>query len=236
VSGPETVLHDDTTAAAGDWITTRRNERRLRLPDGSHVRNGDTWQINHVHPDGSITATSRQDTDLSHRQIHLPADYVAEHVELGYASTVHRAQGATVDTAHVVTGPGMTRQALYVALTRGRQANHAWTVTDAPPETETHQHGLSLTGRQILGGILATDGAQTSATATLRRRQNEAGAPRNLHAVRETLAAQAATDPAAAAAVAEIDAILETRLAERSGSVTRTAPQNWAPRHGSISR
>ena len=32
----------------------------------------------------------------------LPADYVAEHLALGYASTVHAAQGATVDTTHAV--------------------------------------------------------------------------------------------------------------------------------------
>ena len=32
----------------------------------------------------------------------LPAEYVAEHVDLGYAVTAHRAQGMTVDTAHVV--------------------------------------------------------------------------------------------------------------------------------------
>ena len=35
----------------------------------------------------------------------LPARYVADEVELGYAATAHRAQGATVDTAHALVDP-----------------------------------------------------------------------------------------------------------------------------------
>ena len=31
-----------------------------------------------------------------------PAEYVSEHVDLGYAVTAHRAQGITTDTAHVL--------------------------------------------------------------------------------------------------------------------------------------
>ena len=52
------------------------------------------------------------------------------HVDLGYAVTVHRAQGITVDTAHAVVGPGTTRESLYVATTRGRHADHAYIPTD----------------------------------------------------------------------------------------------------------
>ena len=40
-----------------------------------------------------------------HGEVVLPADYVADHVELGYASTAHRAQGRTVDTAHALVSP-----------------------------------------------------------------------------------------------------------------------------------
>jgi hypothetical protein len=51
--------------------------------------------------------------------------HVAEHLALGYASTVQAAQGITVDTSHTVvtfrTGPA----ALYVGMSRGRQANMA---------------------------------------------------------------------------------------------------------------
>ena len=60
------------------------------------------------------------------RHLRLPADYVAEHVQLGYATTVHGAQGVTADTSHTVTAGAESRQQLYVALTRGRDANHLY--------------------------------------------------------------------------------------------------------------
>lgn len=51
----------------------------------------------------------------------------AEHVELGYAITAHRAQGATVDTAHLlVNSSSMTRDQLALVLReQRRRANHA---------------------------------------------------------------------------------------------------------------
>lgn len=47
----------------------------------------------------------------------LPASYVTDHVDLGYAITAHRAQGVTVDTAHVLVEPTTTRENFYVAMT-----------------------------------------------------------------------------------------------------------------------
>ena len=49
-----------------------------------------------------------------------------EHITHGYAVTVHTAQGVTADTSHVVLGKNTTRAALYVAMTRGREANNAY--------------------------------------------------------------------------------------------------------------
>ncbi len=54
------------------------------------VRNRATWTVDSVHPDGSLTATGRAGT------VRLPADYVAEHVDLAYARTGIGAQGRTV--------------------------------------------------------------------------------------------------------------------------------------------
>ncbi len=63
-------------------------------------------------------------------QRHLPADYVREHVELAYATTVHGAQGETVDHAHFVLGDTTGAAAAYVAMTRGRHTNTAHLVAD----------------------------------------------------------------------------------------------------------
>jgi hypothetical protein len=44
---------------------------------------------------------------------------------------------ATVDAAHlIVTRPAMTRESLYVGITRGRHANHAYIATDFTPDAE----------------------------------------------------------------------------------------------------
>ena len=52
-------------------------------------------------------------------------DYLREHVTLGYAVTVHSAQGVTADTTHAVLGENATAHWLYVAMTRGRHTNTA---------------------------------------------------------------------------------------------------------------
>lgn len=51
-----------------------------------------------------------------------------------------------------------------------------------------------MTGRQILAEILATDGTEPSATATLRKRQDQAGSLATLLPIRQTLAQAAARD------------------------------------------
>jgi ATP-dependent exoDNAse (exonuclease V) alpha subunit len=171
----EVVLHDATAAGAGDHVVTRRNNRRLTRPDGAHVRNGDRWVVRAVHADGSLDAVPRRRTGREDRQgvaVRLPADYVRDHVELAYASTVHRAQGATADTTHLLARAGMSREALYVGLTRGRRANHAYTATDLGG-SESHLADVAPTGRQILEAILRSPTAETSATSALRRRQPE---------------------------------------------------------------
>ena len=50
----------------------------------------------------------------------LPAEYATRFVELAYATTVHGAQGETVDHAHLAIGDTTGAAAAYVAMTRGR--------------------------------------------------------------------------------------------------------------------
>ena len=108
------------TAGVGDQVVTRQNDRRLGTGRG-WVRNGDQWTVTATHDDGSMTLQRVNGTG----RVVLPADYVAEHVELAYASTAHRAQGRSVDTAHAMVSPTTTREVLYVSATRGRGAQPA---------------------------------------------------------------------------------------------------------------
>ena len=62
------------------------------------VKNGDRWTVTATWEDGRMTVRRTN----GGAEVTLPAGYVAEHVELAYASTAHRAQGRTVDTAHAL--------------------------------------------------------------------------------------------------------------------------------------
>ncbi len=220
------ALADDTTGGRGDLVVTRRNDRRLTYDDNgtsAHVRNGTLWRIENAHPDGSIEVTAP--TGATGAQIRLPAEYVRDHVELGYAATVHRAQGMTVDHAHTIAAAAMTRQSFYVAMTRGRDANHAYVATDTMDTTCPSPTGAEApTGRDVLRQVLATDGAERSATATLRRRQDDATSLRRLLPIRDLLS-RAEHDPEAARAVEEINAIIRARRAD-------TRPAHGSPYQG----
>ena len=86
------------------------------------MRNGERWRV--IARDVRARSPSLRSTD-GRGQVTLPPDYVAEHVALGYALTVHKAQGQTVDQAIVLVDEQMTAEQLYVAMSRGREENRA---------------------------------------------------------------------------------------------------------------
>lgn len=122
------ILHDLTTAYKGDVIVSRQNDRMNRVRGGKDfVKNGDLWQVLSTRKDGSMVVKN-----LKHGgKTVLLADYVAKNVELGYASTIHRSQGATVDTTHAYVDTSTDRAGAYVGLTRGRFSNRIYVATDA---------------------------------------------------------------------------------------------------------
>jgi len=173
-TGAEVFLADGTRASAGDVVITRRNDRRLVLSDSDWVKNGDRWSIVAVNADHSLQVRHHGIGKI----LRLPADYVADHVQLGYATTVHGAQGMTTDTSHTVVLGTETRELLYVAVSRGRSANHVYVANgyDGDPHTLIHPEALlPATAIDVLTAILNRDGTQSSATTT--RRELEAPAP-----------------------------------------------------------
>lgn len=182
------TLHDGTHAGVGDRIITRLNQRRLTTNTGRHVRNGNTWTVLRRHRDGSLTAQSDTGDTLT-----LPARYVSESVELGYATTAHRAQGATVDTAHLIVTDNLSREILYVAMTRGRTANHAYIAT-VNTDDEDHQHIRDRTARDILDDILNRTDAERSAHEIMRDQLDAATRLDRLIPIHEHLNQIAAAD------------------------------------------
>jgi len=157
------TLSGGVQASIGDVVITRCNDRRLVAGDTGWVRNGDRWTISRVHDDGAVTL--RRAGYRFGASVVLPAPYVAEHLDLGYAVTAHRAQGITVDTSHVLVTESMTRENLYVGLTRGRQNNHAWVAVDQV-EAESHQRPVPATAASVLEAVLHNTGAEPSAHQT----------------------------------------------------------------------
>ncbi|MFE9322647.1 MobF family relaxase [Nocardia sp. NPDC052278] len=171
VVGAECVLADGLRASVGDTIRTRRNNRRLRLGDNDWVRNGYAWTVTDVHSDGSLTvAHLRSDNKLGHG-VRLPTDYVATYVRLGYATTIDSAQGITADSGHVALTGGESRQQLYVALTRGVDANHVYVPTALDGSEGSFWSEPAVfprTAVELLLRIFGRDGAQKSAHTVLR--------------------------------------------------------------------
>jgi conjugative relaxase-like TrwC/TraI family protein len=183
-------LRDGNLAGAGDWIVTRLNDRRLSVFGGRDwVKNGDAWHVERRHADGSLTVRG-----IGHGgRVTLPAAYVRDQVQLLYATTAHRAEGATVDTAHPLITAGMTREALYVLATRARESTVFYAAThDLPFDEDDYVNRVrsdprQYAAREILLGILTAEGTVVSATETITTAQEEAGSlatlvPRYLHA------------------------------------------------------
>ena len=165
----QVTLADQNQASVGDTIITRTNDRRLTTSRGTAgqrwVRNGDRWTITHVHPDGRLTVSSLRDG----QNVTIPSHYVHLSVELGYANTIHMAQGSTCDTVHGLLTGRETRAQLYTLLTRGRTANHAYLQLD--PDAGVHEltrpdTAPLRTATQALERILYRDSDDRSATGT----------------------------------------------------------------------
>lgn len=189
VSVEGAALRDGNLAGTGDLIITRDNDRRLST-GRSWVKNGDRWQVIRHHDDGSLTVR-RQGRRLG-GTVTLPAGYVSEHVDLGYAITAHRAQGSTVDTAHaIVHSSSMTRETFYVSMTRGRDSNIAYVATDEAHLERHQQTEGEVTARTVLLGVLQHQGAEKSAHETISAEQDAWTSIRHLADQYETIAQEA---------------------------------------------
>ena len=131
------LLDDGTTAYVGDKVLTRKNNYQLKTNQGKDfVKNGDLWHVKAISAEGELKLQHTAHTGT----VTIPAQYASEYVQLGYASTINRAQGSTVDTTHAVVDASTDRAAAYVALSRGRESNKLYVATD---ETTTRDDVLT---------------------------------------------------------------------------------------------
>lgn len=224
------ALADGNRAGEGDLVITRRNERRLSTGRG-WVKNGDRWVVTACHLDGAVSL--RRAGSTWHGTVTLPAWYVAEHLDLGYAITTHRAEGSTVDTAHVIVrSSSMTREALYVAMTRGRHSNIAYVATDRIHLEDHQKVGIKKpTAGDVLRAVLKHTGSELSAHETLAAEQNHWSSFAQLTAEYETIAEHAQSDHVATMlsdAGLDEDQLQTVVSSEAFGSLVSTLRRAWA--------
>ena len=95
--------------ATGDRLMFLRNDRELGIKNGSlgTMQSVSAQRMAVLLDDGRSVAFDTK-------------DYA--HFDHGYAATIHKSQGVTVDRAHVLATPGMDQHSSYVALSRHRDS------------------------------------------------------------------------------------------------------------------
>lgn len=118
--GADVATVDGLGLAVGDRVLCLRNDRALA------IANGTLGVVDAVDERTGVTVTTAQGL----RQ--LPWSYVEDgHLAHGYATTVHKSQGATVDRAFVLATASLTREAGYVAMSRARRGTELFVPSGA---------------------------------------------------------------------------------------------------------
>jgi ATP-dependent exoDNAse (exonuclease V) alpha subunit len=155
---PVTAGHGDAAREyrVGDQVMVTANDHQLGLLNGTHAT---VTSVDAHHR----TLTLVAEDDL---QVTVGADWAGRHLDHGYAMTCHKSQGATVDVALLFGTAALTREAGYVALSRGRAANHLYVPDDT---SQTRAAGADDGYLDELAARLSHRRTQTLATRQLPR-------------------------------------------------------------------
>jgi ATP-dependent exoDNAse (exonuclease V) alpha subunit len=142
--GQLVAVIDGQRYCIGDQVLALRNRYDLGL------MNGDLAEITGANSDGIALRTDNRD-------IRVPLDYAAEHLQHGYARTVHKSQGLTCDVALLLGDDTLYTELGYTGLTRGRARNHLYAV-ESPTAGDEGNH---------LAGVVAALGTSRAKTAAI---------------------------------------------------------------------
>ncbi len=154
------ITHDGRTYSVGDRIVCLNNDRRVG------VHNAMFGRVTGIDLDArSLTVEPEE----GGRRVLVPWHYIADgHVAHGYATTIHKAQGATYDRTLLLGDDRLYRQAGYTGLSRGRERNDIYLVVDDDREhdVELARHGQAPPDEPVerLVKALHRDGAKVLAT------------------------------------------------------------------------
>jgi Ti-type conjugative transfer relaxase TraA len=207
------IEHSERILARGDRVMFLKNNRDLG------VKNGSLGTVTDV-TSGAIAVRldGKERRDVEFRL----ADYSA--LDYGYAATVHKAQGATVERAFVLATPGMDRHLAYVAMTRHREQVEIYTSREDFKDFQALKQRLSRERiKDTTLDYAKRRGLETNADASFDRDPID----RFRKAQQEFIltAGRADLDPVAKARAAEMRAEMKSAAAEiaRSAVELRTA-------------
>lgn len=129
--------------AKGDRLVFLKNDKRVG------VKNGQLGTVENVERDGEHHRLSVRGDD-GKLATFSTRDY--DRLDHGYATTVHKAQGVTVDRAYVLTGKMHDRELSYVSMSRSRQKTRLYidagkyksAAAVARQMNQSHQKGTTL--------------------------------------------------------------------------------------------
>ncbi|MGO7002828.1 Ti-type conjugative transfer relaxase TraA, partial [Rhizobium johnstonii] len=126
--------------ARGDRIVFLENDRDLA------VKNGMLGEVIAVAPDAiQVRLDGKAQTQDGQRQVTVPVNRY-QSFDHGYATTIHKTQGATVDRSFVLASTTMDRHLTYVAMTRHREAVQLYAGLDAFKTVRSLTETLSRSG------------------------------------------------------------------------------------------
>lgn len=95
------------------------------------------------------------------RWLAVPFEYATENLTHGYATTIHKAQGATVDRCFVLVDDTMSREHAYTAMSRGRRGNDLYVADDDPRADVRHGPEIDRdTAERLRSSVARTIGQQ----------------------------------------------------------------------------
>lgn len=111
--------------AQGDRVIFLKNDKQL------DVKNGTLGTVREVGEDGRLAvAIKGKDGQERLVEVDTKGETGYSHIDHGYAATVHKSQGATVDRTHVIAGDMSAREWSYVAGSRHREEVHFYATAD----------------------------------------------------------------------------------------------------------
>jgi Ti-type conjugative transfer relaxase TraA len=220
--GSVTVERSERRFAGGDRVMFLKNNRDLGVKNGTL---GTVAEVNRTSMRVELEGVERHEIRF------ILADYAA--LDYGYAATVHKAQGATLDRTFLLATPGMDRHLAYVGMTRHRESVEVYAGRDDFKSFDELKERLSRARpKDSTLDYAQRRGLETAHTDEAKKGQMEQSAQRNQESRREALR----SDPVArfkaaqkefiqVAGIADFDPRARARAAELREEMKRASQE-----------